>query len=374
MLYYNLQSVGERLRSSPTKILIGRAMELHEANKILRTVKTALSADGVKLPPSAETDGLMMLLDKLNPEKFLAPKIKHAKTLDVNSAAFNRSYAYLAFFRALLALKTGISDSVTAMSVMLLHKTVCGDLDEEAGKPRTVEFFTSGSAHTDPKYISGSLKSIVSKMNDIGSAPTISKEDFAGYLSHYMRELIIMHPFERGSEFTVRLFVALFCKLKGFSLCFYRCPPSAIKTAEDQAFATDDVTPLYKLLINCLSYERTATVPQQKQIPRTRREINNRDFRRVSRVETAAAKPFEQKNAAKPADIADEKSESSNKRTKPDEKRANTQGKKNGKPSAKPRGKSDDDVLKRAIRLQQKISKLNEQLTELIQPLDKSDN
>ncbi|MCM1368101.1 MAG: Fic family protein [Roseburia sp.] len=359
-------------------------MELHEANKILRTVKAALSADGVKLPPSAETDGLMLLLDKLDAEKFLAPKIKHAKTLDRGSAAFTRAAACISFFRGLLALKTGISGSVTAMSLMLLHKSLCGDLDEEAGKPRASDLTTSGSAHTDPKYISGSLKSIASKMNDIESAPTISKEDFAGYLSHYMRELVIMHPFERGSEFTVRIFVALFCKLKGFSLYYYRCPPSSIKVAEDEAFATDDITPMYKLFINCLSYERTAVAPPQKQIPRTRREINNRDFRRIPRTgaETAAVKQAEQKpqkqtdgtEAARPA--APDKQSAANKRENRRAEKAEKAEKtgKNGKPQSKPRGKSDDDVLKRAIRLQQKISKLNEQLTELIQPLDKSDN
>lgn len=350
-------------------------MELHEANKILRTVKAALSADGIKLPPSAETDGLMLLLDKLDPEKFLAPKIKHAKTLDRNSAAFARAYTCIAFFRGLLSLKSGMTGSVTAMSLMLLHKTVCGDLDEEAGKPRATEFITSGSAHTDPKYISGSLKSIASKMNDIECAPTISKEDFAGYLSHYMRELVIMHPFERGSEYTVRLFVALFCKLKGFSLYYYRCPPSVIKSAEDEAFATDDITPLYKLFINCLSYERTAASPPQKQLPRTRREINNRDFRRVPRAETAAVKQTEQR-PQKPNDGAEpaRSAAATEKQATDDDRRERPRAAKNGKPQAKPRGKSDEDVLRRAIRLQQKISKLNEQLTELIQPLDKSND
>ena len=200
---------------------------------------------------------------------------------------------------------------------------------------------TDGNAHTDPKYIAGSLKSIITKMNDTEIAPTISKEDFAGYLSHYMRELLIMHPFDRGSDFTLRLFLVMFSKLKGFSLLLYRSTPSAIKDAEDKAFKTDDVTPLYKLFLNCLSYERTtAPSPARDGAPRTRRELA-RDLRRPARKnnEVAAVQQPEPRGGKKPAAAA----------------------------------KSKEDVLKRAIRLQQKISKLNEQLTELIQPLEKTE-
>lgn len=311
-------------------------MELYEANRILRTVKSALGADGYKLPSSAETDGLLMLLNRLDADKFLAPKIKHAaERIPVGSAAYERSYKYFSFFRALQAAKIGMSDPVTSVSIMLLHKTLCGDIDEEAGKPRTAEALTSGSAHTDPKYISGSLKAILAKMNEIGSAPETSKDDFAGYLSHYMRELIILHPFARGNEFTLRIFIMLFCKLKGFALSYYRAPVSTMVEAENAAFTDDDITPLYKFLSACLTYDhKTATA--ENAAPRTRREVA-RDVHRASRpvrVETAK-KPQQQKPRS---------------------------------------GLSDDEVIKRAIRLQQKISKLNEQLTELIQPLEDKDN
>lgn len=314
-------------------------MELYEANKILRTVKSALSADGYKLPPAADADGLMMLLDRLDPDKFLAQKIKHARASDKNSAAYDRSFHYLAFFRALIAVKNGMPSPVTYMSVMLLHKTVCGDLIADAGKPRTAELLTDGNAHTDPKYIAGSLKAIIAKMNDTEIAPTISKEDFAGYLSHYMRELLIMHPFDRGSTLTLRLFMIMFCKLKGFSLLLYRSTPSMIKDAEDKAFKTDDVTPLYKLFVNCLSYERTTSTPARDSAPRTRRELA-RDLRRPIRKsnETAATSANAHNNKKTAADA-----------------------------------KSKEDVLRRAVRLQQKISKLNEQLTELIQPLERTE-
>ena len=315
---------------------------MYEANRILRSVKAAICADGVKLPSSAETDGLMMLLDKLDCEKFLTGKIKHAQGYPVGSAAYNRAYSSIAFFRALFALKNGISDPVTSISVMLLHKSVCGDLDPEAGKPRTTDAFTGGSAHTDAKYIAGSLKAIVTKMNEIESAPVIGKDDFAGYLTHYMRELIIMHPFERGSEFTVRLFIMLFCKLKGFTLCYYRTSPGQIKAAEDDAFFSDDITPLYKILFNCLSYESTTvSEPKKPRTPKTRREVLSKAQKvrpgdtGEQQIDNVKAKAFEDKQTENP---------------------------------------SNDDILRRAIKLQQKISKLNEQLTELMNQSTSNDS
>ena len=309
-------------------------MELYEANRILRSVKSAMYADGFKLPQSAEADGLMLLLDKLDCDKFLAAKQKHQNGLTKGTPAFDRAFSYNAFFRALNALKSDLPDPVTTVALTMLHKSLCGNLDADAGKPRTTEVFTGGNAHTDPKYITGSLKSMLTKMNDIEKSPSIGKEDFAGYLTHYMRELLIMHPFECGSEFTARIFLMLFCKLKGFSLCYYRSPVSAIKEAENAAFIDDDVTPLYKLLLNCLSYERTVISPKEQSIaPRTRRELSNK-------------RPAPQKLEGGNDEMAALK------------KKALEQPKSDNIQS--------DDVLKRAIKLQQKITKLNEQLTELM--------
>ncbi len=307
-------------------------MELHEANRIVRSVKSALLADGIKLPPSAESDGLLMLLGKLDCDKYLAPKIKHARTLAQDSAAFIRAFCTIAFFRALEALRIGLPDPVTSASLMMLHKTVCGDLDDEAGKPRTAEYSADGCEHTDPKYIQGSLRSVIAKMNGIERSPAVGKEDFAGYITHYMRELVIMRPFERGSDFTVRLFITAFCKARGFSLCYYRTPATEIRAAETAAFRYDDVTPMYKLFMKCISYEHTTAEPQ-KSAPQTRRALN---------------KPRgEKRTAPQSSEMSEIKAAAQN-------------GKKDND------GDKPVDVLKRAIKLQQKITKLNEQLTELM--------
>lgn len=330
-----------------------KVMELHEANRILRSVKSALAADGAKLPPSAETDGLMMLLDRLDIDRFLAPKIKHALSAAPSSSTRKRAVPYTLFFRALNECKTGITDPVTTVSLMTLHKRLCGDLDPDAGKPRQKEYTENGSAHTSPNYITGSIKSIVSKMNDIPASPTISKEDFAGYLTHYMRELIILHPFECGSSFTVRLFIMLFCKIKGFSLCYYRAAPAAIKTAETAAFITDDVTPLFRIFADCLSYERTAvTTEKRRTAPKTRRELN-RDRPQAKELGQAA-------DADDTGDDAPQKERSS------PQARAEITQPDTAVSGAAEKRPTDSDKLKRAIRLQQKISKLNEQLTELM--------
>ena len=317
-------------------------MELYEANRILRSVKSAIAADGYKLPASAETDGLMLLLDRLDLDKFLAPKIKRARASGVKSgAASDAVYNYIAFFRALQAVKSvSVGTNVTAVTAMMLHKTLFGDLDPSAGKPRSAELITGGNAHTDPKYISGSIKSIASKMNEITGAPMTAKEDFAGYLSHYMRELLILHPFDRGSNFTARVFAIIFCRVKGFDLAYYRVGIKTIEQAEDAAFAADDVTPLFKLFAECLSYDHKSTTQNNVSTPpRTRREVA-KDLCRPTRPSPNSTKKQSTSHARK----------------------------KNGN------GLSEEEVLKRAVRLQQKISKLNEQLTELIQPLGNKDN
>lgn len=308
-------------------------MELYEANRILRTVRSAFAVDGYKPPSSAESDGLLLLLGRLDGEKYLLPKIKHTATLDRGSAAFDRNNKFIMFFRALQTVKNAvINDPVTAMTLMLLHKAVCGDFDPDAGKLRIADAHTDGNAHTDPKYIAGSMKSVFAKINETAGAPQTSKDEFAGYLSYYMREFIILHPFTRGSELTVRIFTMLLCKLKGFSLDYSRSTVSALKTAETAALAADDVAPLYKLFSECLSYDHKTSTSSP---PKTKREAA-RDLFRPSRT------------------VSDERPRTATVK--------------------KQKQQSDDDVLKRAIRLQQKISRLNEQLNELIRPLENTDD
>lgn len=334
-------------------------MELYEANRILRTVKAAISADGYKLPSSAETDGLLMLLGKLDMEKHLAPKIKHARAQAKqakSAAAYARSCKLIYFFRALQVMEIGLPDPVTALSMTILHKAIAGDINDDAGKLRTTDASTEGNAHTDPKYISGSVKSIIAKMNEIPAAPATAKDDFAGYLSHYMRELIILHPFECCSEFTVRIFICMFCKLKGFALAYHRATPPVLKAAEQKAFATDDVAPLFAMFTECLSYDSKKPEQPQNAAPRTRREVA-KDLCRPTR-----------KNEAPPAEQSKQKTE----KTNTDKKQKDKNAAKKEKDAAKKEA-ANDDVIKRAVRLQQKISKLNEQLTELIKPLDGKD-
>ncbi len=291
-------------------------MELREASKILQTVKSALAADGYKIPPAVETDGMLMLLNKVDCEKYLTSKIKQARSSVKNAAAFKRAYTPVLFFRALETLRDGIAN-VTTLSLTLINKNLCGDVFPDAGKLRENEKFTNGNEHTDPKYISGSLKSLIAKMNETTPAPETDKEDFASYLTHYMRELIIMHPFEHDSPLSIRLFASAFSRIKGFSLNYNKVPPPQIKSSENDAFFTDDVTPLYIMLSGCLTYDHLA--PPKKQ-QRTKRETTENIERR-------------------PKSIANEI--------------------------------MDKVKLRRAVRLQQKISRLNDQLTEIV--AEKSD-
>ncbi|MDE6028840.1 MAG: Fic family protein [Clostridiales bacterium] len=393
-------------------------MELYEANRILRTVKSAISADGYKLPASAETDGLLMLLGRLDIEKHLAPKIKHAKAQakqPKSAAAYARSCKLIYFFRALQAATELLSDPVTVQSMTALHKAITGDVNDDAGKLRTTDAATDGNAHTDPKYISGSVKSIIAQMNDIPAAPATAKEDFAGYLSHYMRELIILHPFESCSEFTVRIFIFTFCRLKGFALAYHRATHQALKAAEQTAFTTDDVAELYSVFTECLTYDHKKSESDKPFTPRTRREVAKDlhhparkkdgaqdDKQKAEKKKTkskskakAKAKAIAEAQIENTANADDEQTQRQNAEPTPNEEipnevvknddeagkkeavkkevaKKNKEAIKKEKDAAKKEA-ANDDVIKRAVRLQQKISKLNEQLTELIKPLDGKD-
>lgn len=388
-------------------------MELHEANRILRSVKSVFAADGIKFPSNVETDGLMMLLNRIDCDKYLMPKIKHAKSVSRTSTTFKRLDGQIKFFRAIQSCKEHTTVHVSSASLMLLHKSVCGDLDDGAGKPRQTDYYENGNAHTSPSYIVGSIKAILSRMNDIEKSPTISKEDFAVYLTHYMRELIILHPFENDSNVTVRLFLMLFCRIKGFSLSYYRLPPSAIKQAECDAFVTDDVTPLYKIFTECLSYERTVS-NKKPQIPKTRRELHKDQIAPLPDGMQPYKEPVEQYDDVTDKQALDKQNERTaisprrrelkqrqvrsekqnvddvdiNERTlrsqsrsypitvepiipqDTDDESSTIQRQTNKQPPRKPKRQSDSDALKRAIKLQQKISRLNEQLTELAGSVD----
>ena len=308
-------------------------MELYAANRILRSVKAAAAADGFKLPSSAETDGLLMLLDRLDAEKYINGIVKRTATYARGSAAFKRTVGLLAFFRALSAVEKGLTEQPSVTSLCALNKTLYADCDENTGKLRLSDAYTNGNAHTDPKYIAGSVKAITTKMNETVGAPTTAKEDFAVYLSHYMRELIILHPFERGSEFTVRIFILMFCRSKGFALDYYRASPSTVKSAETDAFAADDITPLYALLSECLSYDykTTATAPS----PGSRKPSDAKKEKEPPR-KSGARKPSAKKQSESKPEL------------------------------------TEDEIIIRAVRLQQKISKLNEQLTELMRPIEEA--
>ncbi len=341
---------------------------MHEANRILRSVKSAFAVDGIKLPPSCETDGLMMLLGRIDCEKFLAPKIKHARAAAQNSSARRRAAAYLAFFRALSVYTVGMPDPVTTVSFNMLNRTLFGDLEENAGRPRQTEYVENGSAHTAPSYIPGSIRSIVTKMNEIENSPIIGKEDFAGYLTHYMRELIILHPFDCGSDITVRIFIMLFCRLKGFALCYYRASPSAIKDAETSAFVVDDATQLFRILADCLSYEQTTE--KKRTVPRTRREMAKAHAADeivppIEEIESADEKRERTERQRRERGLRIDRAEKTDKSDKPDPRdHALRVRAPNDVKTAEKR--TDPDKLKRAIKLQQKITRLNEQLTELM--------
>ncbi|MDE7107287.1 MAG: hypothetical protein K2O39_03105, partial [Clostridiales bacterium] len=138
---------------------------------------------------------------------------------------------------------------------------------------------------------------------------------------------------------------------------YHRATPPVVKAAEQKAFATDDVTPLFSVFTECLSYDHKKTEPEKPTAPRTRREVAKDLCRPTRKKETPPPEQPKQKPEKTKAQTQKQKDKDTAKKEK----------------DAAKKEAANDDVIKRAVRLQQKISKLNEQLTELIKPLDGKD-
>lgn len=298
-------------------------MEFPEANRILRNVKAIFQVDGYKLPPALETDGIMVLLGKTDAERYLKPKCDRIR--DSADAVKSRLTIYPLFIRALqLTSELSMQFALGTVTLSLIHKRLCGDFLQNGGALRTTNISSGDNAHADYKLIYGSLKSMLSKMSEIESSPKIAKDDFLGYITNYMREFIILCPFENYSSLVMRIFFSRFCENKGFALCYYKNVARIIHDAEDNAFVTDNVADLYQALLPCVTY-RWRTSAEREIIPRSRREIN--------------AAPRTDEIAKPTKNLNDKKS---------------TQ---------------DDEAIRRAVKLQQKIAKLNEQLTDVIKDI-----
>lgn len=194
---------------------------------------------------------------------------KSDKASFVKKCAKNPLYARLVFFHE-KALSDYGSESFTAV-----HKSLFPD--ENGGEIRTDELTLTGGSCADPKILRGSLKNVLTKLQQIPSAPEINKADFATQLCCYVRELIILSPFASGNGVVRRAFIQSFCHNRGFTLNYSLGNKDEITAAETEAFASDAPQPLFLLLVKCLGYlQEENDAPARVARPRHRTELPER--------------------------------------------------------------------------------------------------
>ncbi len=263
-------------------------MQVYDCKSAALSAAANISADDAAPAKSMVTAAIAYLGGKTDKDTF---RKKCAK---------NQLYARLVIFSE-LKISDYDADTLCAVHKALFEpRPKCGEL-------RGDELTIAGGSCTDPKLLRGSLKNVLSKLNQTQGAPTLGKSDFAAQLCCYMRELIILSPFAYGNAVTRRAYIQNFCLSRGFLLNFSSVSKKELNSAEREAFAGDDPQPLFTLLTKCLSYKQeeaakpsknkksprvpTATAQTQKQVQKPGREIAATAIKRVDNPAPAAARP-----------------------------------------------------------------------------------
>lgn len=254
----------------------------------MQSAAALLAIDGEVVAPRLYAVGIDFLTEKLS-EQALLQKVAAAD-----------SPAAVRFARLLLLIARPPA-VFTADTMLSIHKTLYADQRSDCGKLRKTALEIGGNSCTDARYLKGSLKAILGRMQALPAAPECAKADFAASLAHYARELSILSPFAYGNGIVRRAFLLLLCMRRGFDLNFSAVGRKEFAAAEAAALAADDAHPLFTLFITALSYtERTegAYVTVTAQTAATR--AGKRTIAKPSTAKTTAIKQKEEPAESSP--------------------------------------------------------------------------
>ncbi len=212
-------------------------MQVYEAKNLAMSVAVSLSVDGIATEKKQITAAIAYLCGKSDKQAFIKKCVK--KPL---------------YARAVLLAESNLSD-FGVEKLCAAHKALF-EPRTGSGEFRDGELMLTGGSCADPKLLRGSLKNVLSKLQEIQGAPAASKADFAAQLCCYIRELIILSPFAFGNGIVRRTFIQAFCRNRGFLLTYAASNKKEIAAAETVAFATDDPQPLFSLFMKTLNYRQ----------------------------------------------------------------------------------------------------------------------
>lgn len=266
-------------------------MELSKANRIISSVRASMRMDGYSVSPALQTLGGLMLLNVNTPEESMEK---------IGSSPYKSTASI--FFRLLSIVKMPTPLYFDIETLQFLHRTLYADLRPDPGSLRKINISKNGASCIDYKLLPASLRAVLDQLKKKDPGKTVTKNDFAAYLAYFMREMLILSPFPYGNGLTLRLFFELYSASRGFLLDYNKCDYKEFSAAETVALAADDVQPLYKCLVKCLSYLRF--IPSQK-----RADI--KDLLKTGKgagatVTASAARPVTPKERPAPPPIRDE--------------------------------------------------------------------
>ncbi len=342
-----------------------------QADILIKNASAVLAAVNIQPSPKAKKDAAAAYIEKRDFKNF-AKKGNESNRL---------------FFRVLTAL-TKPCDVFDTQSLIKLHAFLFDGIKPEAGKLRTAELSYDGAGFADSSLIAGSLKRLLSKMNEILATSSPSKEDFALKLTYFFSEMFLLCPFRFGSLVTQAVFFQHFALSRGFDINYDACGGLRLAEAAKVAFITDEPSELYLCLNDAISRVATASTGETVVL-----EIAQRELKRGGKPKMlvkAGSKKEKKSDKAKAAkkegekEKGDKKSETVSKKVKTDSK---------SKPEKKPiaampepveiKAESDipppvmvnltelsSDTLKKAAKLKEKIENLQRQLSELLTTAD----
>lgn len=130
-------------------------------------------------------------------------------------------------------------------TLMELHHYLFQDIYRFAGKIRDVQLTKGNTRFCQMQYIQSECNRVFHELSNESEWETVEKA--AAKLAYYKSELNMIHPFREGNGRTIRIFIYLLAKTKGFLWDYSKMNREEYLNAMIQSVY--DVKPLEKLIL-----------------------------------------------------------------------------------------------------------------------------
>ena len=147
-------------------------------------------------------------------------------------------------------LKNSLKGNFTKSHLMNIHKFIFEDIYPFAGKIRREKISKADTMFYPPELIDRELDKLFTKIKEDKMLKEASGEKFFDNMAYIMAELNIIHPFREGNGRTIREFVRLMAKHRGYNLNWGKVDKEFLLKASIES--VDDYRVLVKALKLCV--------------------------------------------------------------------------------------------------------------------------